>query len=509
MKKCTALLWILLGLSIRSYGQVELPKKQVSNQFSLIDWDKSNRVRRDPYFGKSDFVHMYYRMIGDTNIKSGWVYYGPLTPRTIDSTTLHRLAEDNSPNVLNEFYCSPMWNYHWIQVRFMADRWQDLDKNSALRGWGGSQVGGFMIGCTQEGLFIAQETQLAYIPYYLIRNVRRGQSLGNWLNSASSSSSSIISGSSGDGGAFIIALPFMIAIHSLAGLSPQKVHRFYGDSTGMDFPAWVQGANAWGESRNALADFPKALLQSGRKLQGVTKRSDLQSSELDHAERVADMVWKHEIPCQFEVIQTDAKANDVVVRKNVVTAVFDKTPQFSDNKSVGIPTLELDGPNADTLVVSSNTNTVVEPKPLNLKDSLPPVKAAPPAVSNSPMVKQSLFDKKRNMPVQWAYQGFDANQVDPKLMKRFPNLRNAVLSDAQLNTLTKQSEIQFLSMYLITSNGLLLNGLVSFTAEQKLILQKVTPIFAEDATTVSVLNADDMSESDAANLEMLYQRLNK
>ena len=113
------------------------------------------------------------------------------------------------------------------------------------------------------------------------------------------------------------------------------------------------------------------------------------------------------------------------------------------------------------------------------------------------------------MSVQWAYQGFDANQVDPKLMKRFPNLRNAVLSDAQLNTLTKKSEIQFLSMYLITSNGLLLNGLVSFTAEQKLILQKVTPIFAEDATTVSVLNAGDMSESDAANLEMLYQRLNK
>jgi hypothetical protein len=64
-------------------------------------------------------------------------------------------------------------------------------------------------------------------------------------------------------------------------------------------------------------------------------------------------------------------------------------------------------------------------------------------------------------------------------------------------------------MYLITSNGLLLNKLVKFTPDQILTLEKVTPIYAEEANPADTLNAGDMSETDVANLEVLYNKLQK
>jgi hypothetical protein len=383
----------------------------------------------------------------------------------------------------------------------MTDRWRGFGKYSVSGNWGGSQVGGFLIGCTSKGLFIAQETELAYIPYSQIRNVRRGQSLGNWMNSRSNQGYGV--NNYGGGLDALIAAPFFGTFHALSGVSPQKVHRFHGDSTGMDFPGWVQGANAWAESKNSLSDFPKAMLQKNRRMFERITREAMPTDKLDQTEQVADMIWKHQIPNRGEVNQTDANANEVIVRKNVVTAVFDKTPQFSDNNSVGIPTLELDKIEADSALPVTNEE-------INKPQEAPAESVA--LEVGKPMGPQplpSLFDQRSNMKIRWAYEGYDATKVDPKIIKMCSNIRSSVLSDAQMNVLNNKHEIQFLAIYLITSNGLLMNGLAKFTPDQKLMLEKVAPMFAEEASAEAVLNARDMAESDIVNLEKLFEQLNR
>lgn len=499
MKKYFVLALLILSLATIVNAQIEWPTSKKKNEPSLIDWDKTNRLRREPYFAKANFENIYYRYAGDTTIQQGWVYDGMLTPRTIDSTFLHQLAAGNQPNIIGNFYCSPTWGYHWIQVRFMADRWRGFKKYYVSGEWGRSQVGGFLIGCTSKGLFVAQATELAYIPYHLIRNVRRGQSLGNWMNSRSSQGFGFNNSGSGLDG--IIAIPFFGFFHSLSGLSPEKVHRFRGDSTGMDFPGWVQGANVWAESRNALSDFPKAILQKNRKMFKRITREAMPIDKLDQTEQVADMIWKHEIPWKYQVIQTDVNAIDVLVRKNVMTAIFDKTPQFPDNNSVGIPTLELEKIDADS-ALPVTTEEINKPKEATV-ESVDSKVGKPTGPQPLPL----LFDERRNMQIRWAYEGYDATKVDPKITKICSNIRNSVLSDAQMNVLNNKHDIQFLAMYLITSNGLLMNGLAKFTADQKLILEKVAPMFGEEANAGSVLNAGDMAETDSVNLEKLYQRM--
>jgi hypothetical protein len=331
--------------------------------------------------------------------------------------------------------------------------------------------------------------------------VRRGQSLGNSVNSRSKQRYGF--DNNGSGLEALIAALFVGTFHAFSGVSPQKVHRFHGDSTGMDFPGWVQGANAWAESRNSLSDFPKAVLQKNRRVFKRITREAMPTDKLDQTEQVADRIWKHEIPLKSEVIRTDVNANDVVVRKNVVTAIFDKTPQFSDNKSVGIPTLELDKIEADSALPVTNEE-------INKPQEAPAESVA--LEVGKPMGPQplpSLFDQRSNMKIRWAYEGYDATKVDPKIIKMCSNIRSSVLSDAQMNVLNNKHEIQFLAIYLITSNGLLMNGLAKFTPDQKLMLEKVAPMFAEEASAEAVLNARDMAESDIVNLEKLFEQLNR
>jgi hypothetical protein len=54
-----------------------------------------------------------------------------------------------------------------------------------------------------------------------------------------------------------------------------------------------------------------------------------------------------------------------------------------------------------------------------------------------------------------------------------------------------------------------MNGLAKFTPDQKLMLEKVAPMFAEEASAEAVLNARDMAESDIVNLEKLFEQLNR
>jgi hypothetical protein len=111
------------------------------------------------------------------------------------------------------------------------------------------------------------------------------------------------------------------------------------------------------------------------------------------------------------------------------------------------------------------------------------------------------------MDIRWAYADFDAQSVDPNILGKYGNIRKSVLSHAQLNALTNPNDIRFLSLYLIASQGFKLDSLTKFTATQQRDLEKVMTLSAEEATSTTVLNARDMSESDIANLKALFGKI--
>ncbi|MEY3861400.1 MAG: hypothetical protein RIS50_1681 [Bacteroidota bacterium] len=111
------------------------------------------------------------------------------------------------------------------------------------------------------------------------------------------------------------------------------------------------------------------------------------------------------------------------------------------------------------------------------------------------------------MDIRWAYADFDAQLVDPTILGKYGNIRKCVLSQAQLNALANPNDIRFLSLYLIASQGYKLDSLTRFTASQQRDMEKVMTLYAEEATSKTVLSARDMSESDIANLKALFGKI--
>jgi hypothetical protein len=535
-----------------------------SNDKRLIEWTRENRARQMPYFGSlNNFSKIYYRRLGDTVATYGWVYHGPRTPRLIDSQYLKSLCyQPYTARITNGFYCDYNWRYQWVEVRMKLDRWTGFTTMGMGREYTPNTLGGFLLGTTPHGLLLARpdNQQLAYIPYRFVRNVRKGQSMWAFFNNSSSYNSDVD---------FIYALmfPFVVVFHNFSGMFPQKVHRSRGDSTGLDFQRWVKESNSFGQSENEFSEFPKVIRQQKQRIVSVDSRYGDPQFVDDFTEHVADQIISGEIPRFVEVIQTDANANKIIERKSVLTDIFerDRNRQADVPNAMGIPTLELGGDKKDTMtsdsgstVSATTTTTAIQPSnipqstrivqstsspqptsipqssnipqsngapqpikpaeakvaPTSTAPTLPTAKPAQPTavqsnIAKAPEAPAALFDQRRNMGIQWAYQGFSAAEVDAKLMKRFGNIRSNRLSESQLSSLSNRNDVQFLAMYLITSNGLLLNKLVKFTPDQIITLEKVTPIYAEEANPADTLNAGDMSETDVANLEVLYNKLQK
>jgi len=94
-------------------------------------------------------------------------------------------------------------------------------------------------------------------------------------------------------------------------------------------------------------------------------------------------------------------------------------------------------------------------------------------------------------------------------MKKLVYIKKNALTTEAMGLLTNRNDAQFFAMMLITNNGLMLNTLVKFTPEQVLLLEKLIPLYAEDATAESTLNAGEMSDVDIKNLELLYKKLSQ
>jgi hypothetical protein len=235
-----------------------------------------------------------------------------------------------------------------------------------------------------------------------------------------------------------------------------------------------------------------------------------------------------------EVIKTNEKGEPYTQRTGVLNKFFGKNEVIATADHVGIPTLALEEDEPKVKSVDSSVTTpatateskiekvaevktaspvvyTAKEKPATMPASNPETTAAPMETSNiksdGAAAIKPLFDQRRNMKIDWAFQGFDPSSVDMKLMKKLVYLKRNVLPTEVLGLLTNRNDVQFFAMILITNNGLMLNSLVKFTPEQALLLEKLIPLYAEDATAESTLHAGEMSDVDIKNLELLYKKL--
>jgi hypothetical protein len=500
---------LLMGLmgSVISFGQSN------GTIFPFSDPEKFNA-----YFDGLDVEKIYFRRTVDGPIEHDWVYNGKLSPRLATPAFFERLKAGIEFKMEAQFVVSEDWRFDWIQVRFMGDSWRTYSKGLKDYGWlweSGHQLGGYMISCDANGLFLSSGKAITYIPYTQIRNVRRGTAHQ--------------SGNSDDLGIFLIGAFF----HNTSGLSAGKVHRSNGDSTGYNFEEWVSNRANFQVSKYKVADYPLMMVRVGRRQFEVDVVGD-KNMEIDSLEVLCNKMMLGMVTHRYEVIKTNENGEPYTQRTSVLNKFFGKNEVIATADRVGIPTLVLEEDEPKVKSVDSSVTvgaTAAEPKiekvaevkiaspvvytakekPATMPSSNPETTAAPKETSNiksdGVAAVKPLFDQRRNMKIDWAYQGFDPSSVDIKLMKKLFYIKKNVLTTEALGLLTNRNDAQFFAMMLITNNGLILNSLVKFTPEQALLLEKLIPLYAEDATAESTLNAGEMSDVDIKNFELLYKKL--
>ena len=506
---------LLLGLmgSVVSFGQSN------GTIFPFSDPEKFNA-----YFDGLDVEKIYFRRTVDGPIEHDWVYNGKLSPRLATAAFFEKLKAGKEFYMEAQFVVSEEWRFDWIQVRFMGDSWRTYSKGLKDYSWlweSGHQLGGYMISCDANGLFLSSGKAITYIPYTKIRNVRRG--------TAYQSRNSGYYG--GDMGFLLLGAFF----HNTSGLSAGKVHRSNGDSTGNNFEEWVSNRANFQVSKYKVADFPLMMVRVGRRQFEVDVVGD-KNIESDSLEVLCNKIMLGMVTHRYEVIKTNEKGEPYTQRTGVLNKFFGKNEVIATADHVGIPTLVLeeDEPKVKPVDTSGTVGaTAAEPqkekvaevksatpvvytvkeKPATMPSSNPETTAAPKETANiksdGVAAVKPLFDQRRNMKIDWAYQGFDPSSVDIKLMKKLVYIKKNALTTEAMGLLTNRNDAQFFAMMLITNNGLMLNTLVKFTPEQVLLLEKLIPLYAEDATAESTLHAGEMSDVDINNLELLYKKLSQ
>jgi hypothetical protein len=436
-------------------------------------WDPLNQPQQEAYLDGSTYQKVYFRRSPIAPIEHGWVHPGSENPRLVGPDyfdSLSKLPSYEGPYLFN---INRRWPFEWISVRFMGYTWQSYIGARVGRWQQGHQVGGYLVTYNEKGLFLGDGVGIVFIPFIDIRNVRRGHTAADATSMVREES-----------GIAPIAIPAITVFHNINGLSASKVHRCYGDPTGKDFGKWVDSIARFRNPAFQSNRFPLVLVSEGRRDARFISRLDSQAFVMNEVESMADRVVKGEIPYLSEVILTNADGEIFQERKSAMTALLDGPKFIAKPSDVGLPTLKLPGDTVDAM-------------------SLPPT----PVIEKTVMAEPTLFNTNNQMDIRWAYADFDAQSVDPNILGKYGNIRKGVLSLAQLNALTNPNDIRFLSLYLIASQGFKLDSLTKFTASQQRDLEKVMTLYVEEATSTTVLNARDMSESDIANLKALFGKI--
>ncbi|MEY4542973.1 MAG: hypothetical protein RL411_1050 [Bacteroidota bacterium] len=408
--------------------------------------------RRFAYFENGFFEAQTYRIEGDSNLHSQYVFNGKLSPRLIDDSYFKNLIQ-NEPTCDRQFICDEKWQFNVVQVRHLQGKWNGFKniRTGEISNENANQFGGFLICAKDSGIFVSPGSGIYYIPYTYIKNIRRGISFGEFvLNQTARRRRTIFSRPSYDMSEILIWIPIAAIIYNVSGLFPNKVARFNGDPRGKEFAMNIGKIGAYENSSHATTDFPLALLNIKRNIFSSVHRSLLPPQNVDSLELIADQV-------QLKVV-----------------------PHYQD--------YQLKIRNYQTEISLAPENAAITP-------SLPHL--------------NEFNNSQGEMPILWAIEQFQPLDVSPKLFKTFPKTQKELLTSGQIEQLTKSADIQMLAIHILTGNGLDFSRLFQFTDEQAIKLNRTITIDAVEAQLGTMLRVIDIPTIEYKNLTMLYQRLNQ
>ena len=408
--------------------------------------------RRFAYFENGFFEAQTYRIEGDSNLHSQYVFNGKLSPRLIDDSYFKNLIQ-NEPTCDRQFICDEKWQFNVVQVRYLQGNWNGFKniRTGEISNENANQFGGFLICAKDSGIFVSPGSGIYYIPYTYIKNIRRGISFGEFVsNQTARRRRTIFSRPSYDMSETLIWIPIAAVIYNASGLFPNKVARFNGDPRGKEFAMNIGKIGAYENSSHATTDFPLALLNIKRNIFSSVHRSLLPPQNIDSLELIADQV-------QLKVV-----------------------PHYQDYQ-----------------LKIRNSQTVISLAPENAAITL-----------SLPHVNE-FNNSQGEMPILWAIEQFQPLDVSPKLFKTFPKTQKELLTSGQIEQLTKSSDIQMLAIHILTGNGLDFSRLFQFTDEQAIKLNRTITIDAVEAQLGTMLRVIDIPTIEYKNLTMLYQRLNQ
>ena len=408
--------------------------------------------RRFAYFENGFFEAQTYRIEGDSNLHSQYVFNGKLSPRLIDDSYFKNLIQ-NEPTCDRQFICDEKWQFNIVQVRYLQGNWNGFKniRTGEISNENVNQFGGFLICAKDSGIFVSPGSGIYYIPYTYIKNIRRGTSFGEFVsNQTARRRRTVFSRPSYDMSETLMWIPIAAIIYNVSGLFPNKVARFNGDPRGKEFAMNIGKIGAYENSSHATTDFPLALLNIKRNIFSSVHRSLLPPQNIDSLELIADQV-------QLKVV-----------------------PHYQD--------YQLKIRNTQTVISLAPENAAITP-------SLPHV--------------NEFNNSQGEMPILWAIEQFQPLDVSPKLFKTFPKTQKELLTSGQIEQLTKSSDIQMLAIHILTGNGLDFSRLFQFTDEQAIKLNRTITIDAVEAQLGTMLRVIDIPTIEYKNLTMLYQRLNQ
>lgn len=408
--------------------------------------------RRFAYFENGFFEAQTYRIEGDSNLHSQYVFNGKLSPRLIDDSYFKNLIQ-NEPTCDRQFICDEKWQFNIVQVRYLQGNWNGFKniRTGEISNENANQFGGFLICAKDSGIFVSPGSGIYYIPYTYIKNIRRGTSFGEFVsNQTARRRRTVFSRPSYDMSETLMWIPIAAIIYNASGLFPNKVARFNGDPRGKEFAMNIGKIGAYENSSHATTDFPLALLNIKRNIFSSVHRSLLPPQNIDSLELIADQV-------QLKVV-----------------------PHYQDYQ-----------------LKIRNTQTVISLAPENA------------AITPSLPHLNEFNNSQGEMPILWAIEQFQPLDVSPKLFKTFPKTQKELLTSGQIEQLTKSADIQMLAIHILTGNGLDFSRLFQFTDEQAIKLNRTITIDAVEAQLGTMLRVIDIPTIEYKNLTMLYQRLNQ
>jgi len=408
--------------------------------------------RRFAYFENGFFETQTYRIDGDSNLHSQYVFNGKLSPRLIDDSYFKNLIQ-NEPTCDRQFICDEKWQFNIVQVRYVQSKWNGFKniRSGEISDENADHFGGYLICAKDSGVFVSQGSGIYYIPYTSIKNIRRGILFGEVVsNLIGGSRRPLLSGGSNDLLFSILCIPIAGIVYNTAGLIPNKVARFNGDPRGKEFAMNIGKIGAYENSSHATTHFPMALLNIKRNIFSSVHRSLLPPQNTDSLELIADQV-------QLKVV-----------------------PHYQD--------YQLKIRNSQTEISLAPENAAITP-------SLPLV--------------NEFNNSQGEIPILWAIEQFQPLDASPKLFKTFPKTQKELLTTSQIEQLTKSADIQMLAIHILTGNGLDFSRLFQFTDEQAIKLNRTITIDAVDAQLGTMLRVIDIPTIEYKNLTLLYQRLNQ